>query len=181
VGISVEHQEPLRARLLRGTRRLPLSPTQRDVCVLLAEGASQGDLARHLRIEPSTVKDHVSKVYEKVGVNCREDLAALLHQGADPAANDTDGARAGCAPSRCPPGQVPFDPRLTSAAPRQNFPTPTTPRPGGIGACALPVTFPCLTGAAGQGRHPPHRGCGSLGSPAADRHEHAGQCSRLHL
>jgi DNA-binding CsgD family transcriptional regulator len=92
VGVSVEHQEPLRARLLRGTRRLPLSPTQREVCVLLAAGASQGDLARHLRIKPSTVKDHVSKVYEKLGVNCREDLAALLHRWAGPAAGDTDGA-----------------------------------------------------------------------------------------
>lgn len=91
-GISIEHQEPLRARLLRGTRRLPLSPTQRDVCVLLAEGASQADLARRLRVKPSTVKDHVSKVYEKLGVNCREDLVALLTREAGLAVGEPDGA-----------------------------------------------------------------------------------------
>ncbi len=92
VGISVEHQEPLRARLLRGTRRLPLSPTQRDVCVLLAEGASQGDLARILRIKPSTVKDHVSKIYEKLGVNCREDLTDLLYRGGGSSVSGPDDA-----------------------------------------------------------------------------------------
>ncbi len=92
VGISVEHQEPLRARLLRGTRQLSLSPIQREVCVLLAEGATQGDLALRLRIKPSTVKDHVRKVYERLGVNCREDLAALLYRGAGSAVEDLDRA-----------------------------------------------------------------------------------------
>lgn len=91
-GISIEHLELLRARLLRGTRRLPLSPTQRDVCVFLAEGASQGDLAQRLRVKPSTVKDHVRKIYEKLGVNCRDDLAALLCREAGLTMGDSNAA-----------------------------------------------------------------------------------------
>jgi DNA-binding CsgD family transcriptional regulator len=85
IGVTVEHAEPLAARLLRGTRDLPLTPAQREVCLLLAQGRAQEEIAGALGVKQSTVKDHVRKLYDRLGVRRREDLAGLLSGLAGPA------------------------------------------------------------------------------------------------
>jgi DNA-binding CsgD family transcriptional regulator len=85
IGVLVSHEEPLAARLLRGARGLPLSPSQLGVCLRLAQGGSQETIARQLEVKTSTVKDHVRKLYDKLGVRHRDDLSALLAGRAGPA------------------------------------------------------------------------------------------------
>jgi DNA-binding CsgD family transcriptional regulator/tetratricopeptide (TPR) repeat protein len=78
----------LRLRAL-GVRRIPrgprastsagpagLTPRQLDVLTLLAEGATNAEIARRLVIAPKTVDHHVSAVLAKLGVASRREAAA---------------------------------------------------------------------------------------------------------
>jgi DNA-binding CsgD family transcriptional regulator len=46
----------------------PLTARQRDVCVLLAEGLSNKEIARRLGIGPRTVEQHRLDSYRRLGV-----------------------------------------------------------------------------------------------------------------
>lgn len=48
-----------------------LSPREREVLVLIAQGSSVPAMAKELFLAPSTVKTHVQRLYEKLGVSDR--------------------------------------------------------------------------------------------------------------
>lgn len=48
-----------------------LSPREREVLALIAAGASIPAMARELFLAPSTVKTHVARLYDKLGVSDR--------------------------------------------------------------------------------------------------------------
>jgi DNA-binding CsgD family transcriptional regulator len=58
----------------------PLSPRESEVYELLAQGLSNKEIAKHLFISEATVKVHVSRVLEKLGVRSRTQ-AAVRSQG----------------------------------------------------------------------------------------------------
>ncbi len=60
-----------------------LTPREREVAVLLAEGLTNAELARRLYISPSTAAVHVSNILAKLGVNSRTQVAARLHESED--------------------------------------------------------------------------------------------------
>jgi DNA-binding CsgD family transcriptional regulator len=70
------------ARRGRGQRQRPrigwasLTPVERDVVRLVAEGHTNAEIAEHLFISVNTVKTHLSRVYARVDVDGRADLAA---------------------------------------------------------------------------------------------------------
>ncbi|MEV4560378.1 AAA family ATPase [Kitasatospora sp. NPDC049285] len=90
--LSEAHQrdgDPGRARLV--DRRLPrtpalsvvpapegLSEAERRVAELAVQGLSNRDIARKLYITVSTVEQHLTRVYRKLGVRRRIDLAAVV-------------------------------------------------------------------------------------------------------
>ncbi|WP_072805767.1 response regulator [Rhodococcoides yunnanense] len=53
-----------------------LSPREREVLALIASGKSIPDMGRTLFLAPSTVKTHVQRLYEKLGVNDRGSAVA---------------------------------------------------------------------------------------------------------
>ncbi len=53
----------------------PLSSRELEVLCVLAEGASNNEIARMLNISPHTVKSHVIHVFNKLGVNDRTQAA----------------------------------------------------------------------------------------------------------
>jgi ATP/maltotriose-dependent transcriptional regulator MalT len=57
-----------------------LSPREREVCDFVCHGVSNPEIARTLFISEATVKAHLHKVYEKVGVHSRGALISLLNQ-----------------------------------------------------------------------------------------------------
>ena len=65
----------------RGKRKRPasgwasLTPTERDVVRLVADGLSNKDIATSLFISPRTVETHLTHVYAKLGINSRVQLA----------------------------------------------------------------------------------------------------------
>ncbi len=69
----------------RGPRRRPtggwhhLTATERAVSLLVAEGLTNGAVARRLSISPHTVSTHLRHVSAKMGVPNRVALAAVVH------------------------------------------------------------------------------------------------------
>jgi DNA-binding CsgD family transcriptional regulator len=65
----------------RGERKRPpsgwasLTPTERDVVRLVAEGLANKDIATRLFVSPRTVQSHLTHVYTKLGVTSRVQLA----------------------------------------------------------------------------------------------------------
>jgi DNA-binding CsgD family transcriptional regulator len=55
-----------------------LTRRQREIALLVARGASNGEVARALTISESTVKTHLLHIYEKLSVRSRTQLAAAL-------------------------------------------------------------------------------------------------------
>ena len=72
------------ARRGRGERQRPqigwasLTPVERDVVRLVAEGHTNAEIGQRLFISVNTVKKHLSHVYTKVDVDGRADLAAQV-------------------------------------------------------------------------------------------------------
>lgn len=70
----------------RGTRRRPtqgwdsLTATERTVSLLVAEGLTNGAVARRMYISPHTVNTHLRHVFAKLGVSNRVALAAEVHR-----------------------------------------------------------------------------------------------------
>jgi DNA-binding CsgD family transcriptional regulator len=78
IGMSIEHQEPLLLKILRALQHLPLSPVQKEVAVMLAQGASSETIGAHLHIKLTTVKDHIRKIFTKLDIEHREELLPKL-------------------------------------------------------------------------------------------------------
>jgi DNA-binding CsgD family transcriptional regulator/tetratricopeptide (TPR) repeat protein len=76
----------------RGPRRRPergwgsLTESERAVSLLVAEGLTNREVARHLYISPHTVNTHLRHVFQKLSVSTRAELAAKV------ARNDNDHA-----------------------------------------------------------------------------------------
>ena len=56
-----------------------LTPRQREIATLIAEGLSNKQIARSLSIEHATVKNHVHTILSKLGVSRRDQVAGRLH------------------------------------------------------------------------------------------------------
>ena len=67
-----------------------LSPTERSVAVLAMRGMKNAEIAETLHREVSTVKDHLTRVFSKLGVRNRTELASLAAPAA--AFNETAAA-----------------------------------------------------------------------------------------
>jgi DNA-binding NarL/FixJ family response regulator len=52
-------------------RRLNLSDREADICRLMVRGASNSEIAAELHIEEKTVKNHINRIFAKLGVNSR--------------------------------------------------------------------------------------------------------------
>jgi DNA-binding NarL/FixJ family response regulator len=58
----------------------PLTLREETVLALLAEGRSNGEIAKTLRVSPNTVKFHLRSLYSKLGVANRTQAAAHYHR-----------------------------------------------------------------------------------------------------
>ncbi len=58
--------------------RFDLTTREREVCALIFGGRSNADIARALFISPSTVKNHLSRIFQKCGVKSRHGLTGIF-------------------------------------------------------------------------------------------------------
>lgn len=61
-----------------GGRLAVLTPREREISVLVAEGLTNQAVADRLCLSPRTVESHVARVYRKTGVETRAALASLV-------------------------------------------------------------------------------------------------------
>jgi DNA-binding CsgD family transcriptional regulator len=64
--------------LVRPDAVVPLSPREREIAMLAAEGLSSKDVADRLFLSVRTVNNHLQRVYSKLGVSSRTEMARLL-------------------------------------------------------------------------------------------------------
>jgi DNA-binding CsgD family transcriptional regulator len=80
VGVLIRREEPRAVMLVRGTGVSALSPQQREVALMLAQGKSNPEIARGLGLSLNTASFHVKQVYARLEVGDRHRVAEkLLH------------------------------------------------------------------------------------------------------
>jgi two-component system nitrate/nitrite response regulator NarL len=70
----------------QGRERAPLSPREREIVALVAQGFKNKEMAEKMFISEQTVKNHLHNIFDKLGVSDRLELALYaihknLHQG----------------------------------------------------------------------------------------------------
>jgi len=64
--------------IMRGTRgHTELTPQEEAVTSLVAQGLSNREVAAELYVSPKTVQYHLTRIYAKLGIRSRSELAAL--------------------------------------------------------------------------------------------------------
>ena len=70
-GFLIRREEPRALSLIRGSGQSPLSPQQREVALLLADGMTNPEIAHALNLSLNTASYHVKQVYSRLDVNDR--------------------------------------------------------------------------------------------------------------
>jgi DNA-binding CsgD family transcriptional regulator len=78
IGITVSHEEPVSVKLVRRVGELPLSPRESEVCLLMANGESNEEIAERLGISRHTAIAHGRWIYNKLDVHNRAELVQKL-------------------------------------------------------------------------------------------------------
>jgi DNA-binding CsgD family transcriptional regulator len=81
---SVVALRPLSERLdPAALRALGLTPREREVVSLVAEGWTNKQIAEHIDVLPATVRKHLERIYDKLGVRTRTGAAAAAFRAAE--------------------------------------------------------------------------------------------------
>lgn len=81
IGVTVEHQIPVKLKRWNQISALPLSAKQKEAALLLAEGATQPQIAERMSVRLSTAIDYVREIYAKLNVHSRAELLACMDSG----------------------------------------------------------------------------------------------------
>ena len=80
IHVAIQHQEPRVVAWRRALAGLHLSIAQTEVCALLRAGYTQQQVGAALGIAPSTVADHVKKIYGRLDVHSVRELCARVDE-----------------------------------------------------------------------------------------------------
>jgi DNA-binding CsgD family transcriptional regulator len=86
IGLLIRREESRSVSLVRGTGLADLSPQQREVAVLLAQGRSNREIAQAMGLTFNTASYHVKQVYARLEVNDRNAVGGRLLELAQMAA-----------------------------------------------------------------------------------------------
>ena len=57
-----------------------LTPRELEILELIARGQSNADIALHLSISPHTVRNHINRLFSKIGVGDRAKAIVAAHR-----------------------------------------------------------------------------------------------------
>lgn len=75
----------LQAELLAPPGIGPLTDRQREIVRWVAQGLSNKEIGRHMGISPTTVKTHLHNIFERAGINGRQQLTVRALKNTDAA------------------------------------------------------------------------------------------------
>jgi DNA-binding CsgD family transcriptional regulator len=78
IGLLIRREESQSVSLVRGTGLSDLSPQQREVAVLLAQGKTNREIAQEMGLTFNTASYHVKQVYARLEVNHRNAVSGRL-------------------------------------------------------------------------------------------------------
>jgi DNA-binding NarL/FixJ family response regulator len=76
-GLLFSRMAALCNRQPRGFADAPLTPREREIAAMVARSMRNKEIARYLRLGPSTVKNHVHNILQKLNIHRRADVARL--------------------------------------------------------------------------------------------------------
>ena len=80
--MQLEGQETSPVMIVPRQAQVPLTPREQQIASAIADGRSNRDIAARLGITEQTVKNHLTSIFEKVGVDNRLQLGlALVKRG----------------------------------------------------------------------------------------------------
>lgn len=85
IGVQLRRQEPTLLQLSQAMRRLALSPQQKEVGLLVAQGRSNPEIAGALGVSLNTANYHVKQLFTKLNAHERSEVASKLLGTGDPA------------------------------------------------------------------------------------------------
>lgn len=71
IGVRIQRQEPMILRFVQAMGRLPLSPQQREIALMIAHGESNQEIAEALGVSGNTVAYHIKQLFLKLDVHDR--------------------------------------------------------------------------------------------------------------
>ena len=81
IGVRIQRQEPMILRFVQAMGRLPLSPQQREIALLIALGRSNQEIAEGLGVSGNTVAYHIKQLFLKLDVHDRAGAVARISSG----------------------------------------------------------------------------------------------------
>ncbi|MCI8424425.1 MAG: helix-turn-helix transcriptional regulator [Adlercreutzia sp.] len=76
---AVAREEALAARCAELADRYDFTPRERDIFLLLAQGHTLPAISERLFVSENTVKSHVKRIYQKLGIHARSELIDLVN------------------------------------------------------------------------------------------------------
>ncbi|WP_132954991.1 hypothetical protein [Rhizobium sp. BK251] len=76
--ISLEMEVPRRLKTIQNILNLSLSPLQRSIALIAAEGGSRADCLNSTGVSKEALKKHLTAIYRELGVNSWEELVKVL-------------------------------------------------------------------------------------------------------
>jgi DNA-binding CsgD family transcriptional regulator len=81
VGVRIQRQEPMILRFVQAMGRLPLSPQQREIALMIAQGKSNQEIADGLGVSGNTVAYHIKQLFLKLDVHDRAGAVEHITSG----------------------------------------------------------------------------------------------------
>lgn len=78
IGVRIQRQEPMILRFVQAMGRLPLSPQQREIALMIAQGKSNQEMAEELGVSGNTVAYHIKQLFLKLDVHDRAGAIARI-------------------------------------------------------------------------------------------------------
>jgi DNA-binding NarL/FixJ family response regulator len=81
IGVRVQRQEPMILRFIQAMGRLPLSPQQREIALMIAQGKGNHEIADALGVSANTVAYHIKQLFLKLDVHDRAGALERITRG----------------------------------------------------------------------------------------------------
>jgi len=82
IGVRIQRQEPMILRFVEAMGRLPLSPQQREIALMIAQGRGNQEIAEALGVSANTVAYHIKQLFLKLDVHDRAGALERITAGA---------------------------------------------------------------------------------------------------